>query len=67
MVAANRPEGRPPDNYEKKLFRLVEEGKIPVGDVSLIDVLHDDWCLKITRGGGCNCNPDIRLNGKVVD
>ncbi len=30
----------------------------PAGSVSIVEVLHDDWCPKL-RGGLCRCQPDI--------
>ena len=45
-------------NYYKKLIKLLDEGKMPRGCLSQVDVYHDDWC-RIYRGGYCNCEPDI--------
>lgn len=47
-------------NYMKKLIQLLEEGKLPFGFCSGVDVYHDDWC-RINRGGYCNCNPEIKV------
>ena len=47
-------------NYIRKLRRLQKQGKIPKGEVTDVDIAHDDWC-KIFTGGYCNCNPEITL------
>ena len=54
-------------NHRMKLDRLFMAGKIPVvkGQANRIDFYHDDWC-GINKGGFCDCDPDIRLNGKIV-
>ena len=67
-----KPPVRPQDghgqhNHRLKIDRLVAAGRIAVtrGSANQLDVVHDDWCA-IFDGGFCNCDPDIRLNGKVV-
>jgi len=54
-------------NHRLKIDRLLAAGKIPVvvGTASRLDVVHDDWC-GIFDGGFCNCDPDIRFNGRLV-
>jgi hypothetical protein len=51
-------------NYQTKLSRLIEEGRISPdklrGGVWHIDVAHDTWCA-VYRYGVCDCNPDIYL------
>jgi hypothetical protein len=54
--------------YVRKQLRLIEEGKLSIqpGELAHVDVLHDDWCAMLTGTGlYCNCDPDIRLRGKV--
>ena len=55
----------PPDdprrhNYFPKLMALWEQGKIPPGQLSSVDIAHHDWCA-IHAGGYCDCDPDVRL------
>lgn len=45
-------------NYYQKLMKLLEEGKVPRGCISGVDVYHDNWC-RIYHGGYCNCEPEI--------
>ena len=54
-------------NHRAKINRLCAAGKIPVvpGSVNSIAVVHDDWCA-IFAGGFCNCDPDIRVNGRLI-
>jgi hypothetical protein len=47
-------------NYYRKLMELVEQGKIPPGRLTDVQVCHDDWC-RIYQGGYCNCDPEIKL------
>ena len=47
-------------NYYRKLFKLIEQGKIPAVGLTEVDIFHDNWC-KVNQGGYCNCDPDIRL------
>jgi hypothetical protein len=47
-------------NYYKKLMELLEQGKLPPGRVTDVDICHDDWC-RIYRGGYCDCDPEIKL------
>jgi hypothetical protein len=46
-------------NYYEKLMKLVEESKVPPGQVTNVDICHDDWC-GIYEGGYCNCEPEIK-------
>jgi hypothetical protein len=47
-------------NYEKKIQKLIAEGKYPVepGKFFTAAVKHDDWC-RVYGGGECNCDPDV--------
>lgn len=47
-------------NYYRKLMDLVEQGQVPPGRISDVDVYHDAWC-RIYQGGYCNCEPEIKL------
>jgi hypothetical protein len=49
-------------NHEKVVVNALDKGtlKPEPGKVTLLQVLHDDWC-NIFTGGKCNCNPEIRL------
>jgi hypothetical protein len=47
-------------NYCPKLIALWQQGKIPEGRLTDVEVAHDDWC-GIHAGGYCNCDPDVRL------
>ena len=51
---------QPTHNFEKKLAKMVRQGKIPLARVSDAQVAHDSWC-GIMRGGRCNCDPAISL------
>jgi hypothetical protein len=53
-------------NYWKKLMALHAQGKLPLGRLSDVDVLHDDWCA-IYVGGYCNCRPEIRIRTQRGD
>ena len=46
-------------NYYEKLMNLVQEGKVPRGRITEVDICHDDWC-RIYQGGYCNCDPEIK-------
>ena len=52
-------------NYVARLMGLLESGKLPWGQVSELDVQHDDWC-QIDAGGYCNCLPNIYLDGEKL-
>lgn len=49
-------------SYKKQLLELCASGAIDLrpGATPQITVSHDDWCM-VFSGGGCNCEPDIRL------
>ena len=49
-------------NYMHKILYLQRVGMIPgkAGDVSMVDVAHDDFC-GIFGGRRCDCNPDVKL------
>ena len=57
----NHTKRRIDHNYKKKVLRFVmtHRDSFPVGEVTKIDVKHDDWCA-IFKGGVCNCNPIIK-------
>ena len=72
VLWVSTPPPRPQDgqtqhNHRLKVERLYAAGKIPVapGSVNRIDYAHDDWC-GIFRGGFCDCDPDIYLNGRII-
>jgi len=48
------------DRYVADILRLVDEGALRPGVVTLADVFHDGWCA-FWQGGYCDCEPDIRL------
>lgn len=41
-------------------MELVEQGQVPLGRISDVNVYHDTWC-RIYQGGYCNCEPEIKL------
>lgn len=47
-------------NYEKKLARLLSEGKLLIEKGKSYDyaIQHDSWC-RVYNGGECNCDPNI--------
>jgi hypothetical protein len=64
VVTPGAPDGYDPSrhNYIKKQMRLISEGKLVArpGQALHIHIAHDDWCALLTRGGYCDCDPDIR-------
>lgn len=57
---------KPEHNYNRKIRRLMDAGKMrPVTGLHKVDVNHDDGCA-IFKGGACNCDPDIYLNGVLI-
>ncbi len=52
-VAAKARRGQP---YIESL--LAAGATLPASSVSIVEVLHDDWCPKL-RGGLCRCEPDV--------
>ena len=54
------PDGPRRHNYFPKLIALWEQGKIPEGRLTDVEVAHDDWC-GIHEGGDCDCDPDVRV------
>ncbi len=52
-------------NYLKKIERLERAGKLNPRGFTRVNVSHDSWC-EIYRGGCCNCDPDIKVNGRVL-
>lgn len=54
-------------NYQRKIDRLIRQGKMmSVTGTHKLEVKHDDHC-GVFGGGRCNCNPDIYLNGSLVE
>jgi hypothetical protein len=47
-------------NYLPKLLALQQQGKIPAGRLTGVEVSHDDWCAFL-KGGRCDCDPDVRI------
>jgi hypothetical protein len=47
-------------NYYRKRMQLYQEGKVPPGRLSEVDIYRDDGC-RIYQGGYCNCDPEIKL------
>lgn len=47
--------------YLEQILNLHRAGVVKQGDISLIQVLHDDWCSMLTGGAECNCNPEVRV------
>lgn len=43
-------------NYFPKVVKLAQS--LPKG-VHLAQVLHDEWCDRLSGKGRCNCNPDV--------
>lgn len=50
-------------NYMEKVFAKMSAGEIPsaAGSASIVNILHDDWCAKLTKNGECNCDPEVQL------
>jgi hypothetical protein len=67
-VRPDDPDRAGEHNYQKEFRRLVRAGVLKTGEISLINVVHDDWCA-IYGGSVCDCNPDIldRGTGKVLN
>jgi hypothetical protein len=53
-------------NYHAKLVKLQEQGKLPAGSATEVEIAHDDWCA-IYGGGYCNCDPDIKLRARSTE
>jgi len=49
------------ENFQLKIFELVEKGDLKKGDLANLDIKHDDWCQRLMGTGGCNCNPCITV------
>jgi hypothetical protein len=60
-------EERHQHNHRLKIERLRTAGKLPVarGKLNMVDVFHDG-CCGILSGGFCDCDPDIRVNGRTI-
>ena len=56
-------------NSEKKIAELVIQGKLmglAVGTIAMLEINHEEQC-DIRKGGTCDCDPEIKFNGKVVE
>lgn len=54
-------------NYIPKLQKLIDAGVLSgVRGVVDLHIEHDDWCKLMSGHLECNCDPDIRLNGKLL-
>src|SRR5262249_24470123 len=53
-------------NYYAKLVKLQEQGKLPAGSLTEVDIAHDDWCATC-KGGYCDCDPDITLRARSTE
>jgi hypothetical protein len=58
LVLSNRP-GH--GNFEKKIARLIAEGKIRPDQLNYVDISHDNECAMINDRGDCNCDPEIKF------
>lgn len=60
--------GGHPGNYQAKIEAAIASGKILIrpGEVQDVQVAHDDWCGSF-QGKPCNCDPEIRVNGIIVE
>jgi hypothetical protein len=51
-----------------KVLNKMETGEIPItrGSVSIVNILHDDWCAKL-KGDEfeCNCDPDVQMGATL--
>ncbi|MFZ0232404.1 MAG: hypothetical protein WA306_09315 [Candidatus Acidiferrales bacterium] len=56
------------NNYITKVLNKVETGEIPItrGSMSIVNILHDDWCAKL-KGDEfeCNCDPDVEMGATL--
>ena len=54
-------------NYRLKIDRLTAAGKLSAekGKLHDLGIAHDEWCASF-KGGFCNCDPEIYLNGKLL-
>jgi hypothetical protein len=50
----------PQHAYLRKMAYLQKLGAFKHGQVSMVDVAHDDWCAHLSDGV-CHCDPDIRI------
>lgn len=46
-------------NYVGQVLELYGRGEAPAGELTHVDIYHDDWC-NIWAGGACNCTPIVR-------
>ena len=44
--------------YVKRAFDQWQNAGAKKG-ISIVTMIHDDWCKKLAGKGDCNCNPDI--------
>jgi enamine deaminase RidA (YjgF/YER057c/UK114 family) len=62
MVPTDKVRAVSMHNYEKKIQKLIAEGKYPSepGKLYSTAVKHDDWC-RVYLAGECNCDPEITI------
>ncbi len=51
---------------ERKLLALLVSGHLRECGLYRLEIAHDDHCPKL-RGGHCQCDPDLILDGKRVE
>jgi hypothetical protein len=51
-------------HYMELLCALFDAGLIPQGEASEPRILHDDNCPILAGVRHCNCDPEVRINGK---
>ena len=46
----------------------MKAGTIPErrGELAMVMFAHDDWC-RVHRNGYCNCDPDVYLDGVLIE
>jgi hypothetical protein len=56
------------DTYTRRLLRLLAAGRLtlPPGTVACLEVRHDRGCARLTRGGPCDCQPELYLDGRPL-
>lgn len=45
--------------YVDELMKLLSSERLKPGSVTMIEIRHDPWCLKLSGKGPCICKPDI--------
>ena len=59
-----RKKKRQGPGYEAKLLEETKDICMP-GQVTVVNVAHDDWCDFLKDGGKCNCDPDLSYSDPV--